>query len=195
MELDLAHEKSFWNGSYEPDVVEIVSRFDLGGKRVWDVGAHAGYFSLLFARRGAEVVAFEANPHNAARLRSNVARNAAAVSVVEAAVNAEAGVVAFKLVPGRRRAQSSISAEGNTRVKAVTLDDELDRLGMPYFVKMDIEGAELPALRAAPRLLAAKPILLVEVHRGRRQRAATAELLSEAGYTVEWVGWRILATT
>jgi hypothetical protein len=59
---------------------------------------------------------------------------------------------------------------------------------------MDIEGAELPALRAAPRLLAAKPAILVEVHKGKRQRRETAALLEEAGYSVEWTGWRILAT-
>ena len=191
MRLDLAHEKTFWTGTYEPEVAEVVARLDLGGKRVWDVGAHAGYFSLAFARAGARVLALEANPETAARLRRNVALNDAAVEVVEAAAAPEDGEVSFSVVAGRRRPQSRISETGGTRVAAVTLDGLLDRFGAPDFVKMDIEGAELPALQAAPRLLAARPKLFIEVHR-ERDKEPLAELLG--GYDVRWIGSRILAT-
>jgi FkbM family methyltransferase len=191
MALDLAHEKTFWAGTYEPEVRDIAEGLDLTGKLVWDVGAHAGYFSLVFARRGAQVVALEANPRTALRLRRNVALNDAAVEVVEAAAAAEPGEVSFDAVPGRRRAQSRISGAGGLRVPAVTLDELLDRFGPPHFIKMDIEGAELPALRAAPRLLAAKPSLLIEVHR-ERDKQPLEELLAE--YDVRWIGSRLFAT-
>jgi len=191
MELDLAHEKSFWAGSYEPEVRQVIERLDLAGKHAWDIGAHAGYFSLALARRGASVVALEANPETAARLRRNVALNDAKVEVAEAAAAPEAGTVSFDVVAGQRRAKSRISESGGTQVEAVTLDGLLDRFGAPAFVKMDIEGAELPALRAAPRFLAARPTVLIEVHR-ERDREELAALFAD--YDVSWIGPRLFAS-
>ncbi len=193
MALDLAHEKTFWAGTYEPEVTGVIESVELDGRQAWDVGAHAGYFALTLARRGARVVALEANPETAERLRRNITLNEADVEVVEAAAAAEPGHVSFDAVPGQRRAQSKISESGGTRVEAITLDGLLDRFGAPAFVKMDIEGAELPALRAAPRLVAAKPTILVEVHR-ERDEPELDTLLRDAGYGVAWTGSRLLAT-
>jgi FkbM family methyltransferase len=193
MELDLAHEKTFWAGTYEPEVTAVIEGLDLTGKTAWDVGAHAGYFSLALARSGAHVVALEANHETAERLRRNAALNRTEIDVVESAVAAEAGLVWFDAVPGQRRAQSKITESGGSRVAAVTLDGLLGQYGAPAFVKMDIEGAELPVLRAAPRLLDAKPTILVEVHRERDESEVDA-LLAAAGYGVGWTGSRLLAT-
>lgn len=50
-------------------------------------------------------------------------------------------------------------------VPAITLDIAADLNGMPDVIKIDIEGAELLALRGAHRVLRErKPVLLVEVH-------------------------------
>ncbi|HEV2592622.1 MAG TPA: FkbM family methyltransferase [Gaiellaceae bacterium] len=193
MELDVANEKSFWSGSYEPEVRDVIEALDLDGKPAWDVGAHAGYFTLMLAWRGAHVVSLEPNADTAARLRRNVALNGATVDVVEAAATVEEGEVSFTVVEGQRRAESRISDTDGVRVQAVTLDGLLDRFGAPAFVKMDIEGAELPALRAAPRLLAAKPTVLVEVHR-KRHRDELEALFASAAYDVRWIGPRLLAT-
>lgn len=193
MAIDLAHEKTFWAGTYEPEVQETVASLELAGTTVWDIGAHAGFFSLLFARAASRVVAVEANPATAARLRRNVELNRAPIEVVEAAVADAAGEVTFEVFPGARRAQSAISETGTLRVKAITLDGLLERFGPPSFVKMDVEGAELRAIRAAPRLLDARPTFLVEVHHGDRQRRDTETLFADAAYSVEWTGWRLLA--
>src|ERR1700674_193031 len=66
-------------GIYEPIETEIVKREVRSGEVVLDIGAHIGYYTLLFARLVGEsgrVFAFEPDPANFAILSSNVAVNA-----------------------------------------------------------------------------------------------------------------------
>jgi hypothetical protein len=81
-------------------------------------------------------------------------------------------------------------------VDAIALDDYAVRhdLARVDFVKLDIEGAELPALRGMIKLLAThRPILLLEVNRSNCEAAgyapeAIAELLRAHGYRFWLVG-------
>ena len=81
----------YFNGDVEPEVQEVLQKYLRPGMIFYDVGANIGFFSLLAARLVGEqgsVVAFEADPEIAARLRENVNRNEkpAAISVEEKAV-------------------------------------------------------------------------------------------------------------
>jgi hypothetical protein len=74
---------------------------------------------------------------------------------------------------------------GDEEVETVTLDGLLDRFGAPGFIKLDIEGGEVEALRAAERLLATKPIILCELH-GDAARELVVGHLRAAGYEVKF---------
>ena len=51
------------------------------------------------------------------------------------------------------------------KVPTVTLDDQMSQHGVPDVIKIDIEGAEMLALRGAGKLLAsASATLLIEIH-------------------------------
>lgn len=191
MQLELATEKRFWAGRHEPSVQATIAALDLAGRNAWDLGAHIGFFSLLLARRGASVLAVEANPETVARLRRNVALNDAPVEVVEAAVSGQSGTVRFSARPGPERAQSAIRDDGTLEVRAVTLDALLAEYGVPSFVKLDVEGAELDALLAAPQLLAARPVIHCELHVSAEQGDAVHRLLAEAGYRIERRPWSL----
>jgi FkbM family methyltransferase len=193
MRLDLATHKAYWAGRYEPELQRAIAAIDLQGRTAWDVGAHIGFFTLLLARRAERVLAVEANPETAARLRRNVELNHAPVDVIEAAVAGAPGTVRFDARSGEESAESSIATHGSREVRAVTLDELLAEHGTPAFVKLDVEGAELDALRAAPQLLAARPAIACEVHGGDEQRRAIAALLEGAGYRLTWSDWRVLA--
>jgi FkbM family methyltransferase len=191
LELHPATEKAFWAGAWEPEIAAILEREGRG--RAWDVGAHLGYFTLVLWKRCDHVVAVEANPVMAARLRRNLDINGAQADVVEAAVTDRSGTVELELASesgmSRVAGQAGVSdAEitGSVEVRATTLDALLAQYGAPDFVKLDIEGAELPALRASPRFLAAARTVLCDLH-GDGAMSAVPVMLEQAGFDVAFV--------
>jgi FkbM family methyltransferase len=67
-------------------------------------------------------------------------------------------------------------------VKLTTLDQLIEEVGVPDVIKMDIEGAEVAALRGAKELLARHaPKWLIELH-GVECGRGVREILSKHGY-------------
>ncbi|HEY2324318.1 MAG TPA: FkbM family methyltransferase [Thermoanaerobaculia bacterium] len=131
-----------------------------------DAGANLGIWSLLAAKRGARVEAFEPVPAMAARLRAHVESNTARVSVNEVALGAERTTLPFFAVPDGNTGASSLArhhdASVETLVDVMPLDAFLDHAG---FLKVDVEGAEILVFRGARRLLSSDhaPIVFFEV--------------------------------
>lgn len=126
-----------------------------------DVGAHFGTWSLLAARRGVRVHAFEPVPEMVDRLRRHARLNAAAGIVVNSvAAGAECGMVPFFAVRGGNTGSSSLMRMGvegdEIRVPVVTLDAYVEREGIEHVqvLKVDVEGAEALVFRGARALLA-----------------------------------------
>jgi hypothetical protein len=65
-------------------------------------------------------------------------------------------------------------------VGQLTLDELLCKTFVPDLVKIDVEGAEIEALRSASRLLGARPKILVEVNSGNA--TALTKILHDAEY-------------
>ena len=140
----------------------LYSRWLRAGDLVFDIGAHVGNRTRAFAALGCRVVAVEPQPSVAALLRL-LAGRLPAVTVVECAVAEHAGraVLAVSdrtptvstLTPAwreaRRRDTSFAGVEWNrdVEVDATTLDALVAQFGVPAFVKLDMEGGELAALR------------------------------------------------
>lgn len=182
LELDLAHEKSYWLGSYEPEIQALLQETVRPGDVVFDVGANVGFFSVLAARLGAKVYAFEPVPQNASRIARNAARNGLDIEVVPAAVWDSADGVA--LVPGE--SLSEWHAEGGGGILSITLDDFIRTHDAPDVLKIDVEGAEGRVLRGAAALLELRPRLVVCETHGEAALAEVRALL--AGWQIETVG-------
>lgn len=129
------------------------------GDVMLDCGAYRGETALWFARQvgtGGRVVAFEPAARNAQGLRGNLAANrsveTAPVTVLECAVSSSAGVLHFN---AHAEGSSREDAESTESVPAVTIDDivEQQHLSRVDFIKMDIEGGEVDALRGAEETL------------------------------------------
>ncbi len=193
-------------GNFEPALTELFGAILSSGGTFFDVGANFGYFSILAARRvGSEgrVVAFEPDPRNIQRLETNISLNGLSrIQVVPSAVCEEAGTVALHMSADTEDnlGSSSIVQDGAGRktidVRAISLDDFLREFpGNVDVLKMDIEGAELSALRGARQTLAAGKIrsIVLELHRlalNAQEVAAVHEIFTSAGYHGWVVGER-----
>lgn len=178
----------FLRGDYDAEQVEQLLTELSPGDVFYDVGAHIGYYSLAVARRvGAEgrVYAFEPLPLNLKLLRGHVTANRADnVEIVAAGVSETPGTARFDLGKGTGRGR--LGEGGGLEVPLVSLDDLLARgaLRPPTLIKMDVEGAELQALRGAQQLLKAyRPRIMLSVHSAQLKQDCS-RLLLDAGYVL-----------
>ncbi|TRW17197.1 FkbM family methyltransferase [Glacieibacterium frigidum] len=176
------------------------------GMTVFDVGAHLGELSRLFASLavGGTVHAFEANPGVAAELRENI-RGIANLVVNAVAVSDHAGSVQLHSYDGPFRAFNSLADRpfadygidpGPVRrdtVPATTIDDycAANAIRSIDLLKIDVEGAELQVLRGARAMLAESRIACVIFEFGQatfdmgNTPAALAAFLTDCGYKLE----------
>jgi FkbM family methyltransferase len=152
----------------------------LPGQLVFDIGGHYGEYAVLFgALVGAagHVVSFE--PDAAARptLNANLALNNLSnrVRVEELAIFESRD--SRELFARHGNAQSSLARTGlggastehdveRYLVSTCSLDEYLSSSSLPSpdFLKLDIEGAEINALRGATRVLRSATIIACELH-------------------------------
>jgi len=176
-------EELFWSG------------LPLGGLVVYDVGAFHGILTLFFALRGAQVIAYEPNEANQARLIENIRLNHLTnVQVRKLGVGSQPGSGTLHYVPqmaGGGTLNPNAIASASQRVDITTLDQDIahDALPPPDLIKIDIEGLELEALEGARATLDAyHPALFLEMHgetMGEKKRKALEIIafLRNAGYT------------
>jgi FkbM family methyltransferase len=152
------------------------------GDTFFDVGAHAGWISLVAARivgPGGRVVAFEPSPALAGLIRYHKRMNrTSAIRVEQVAVTDAPGVNDFFLHNGGASSVNSLTEDIVVRgapaassidkvlVKTRSLDEYCESAKrIPQVIKIDVEGAEFMVLRGASRILAQyKPTLILAVH-------------------------------
>jgi FkbM family methyltransferase len=187
-------------GDYEPAFAQALLRLARPGMTAVDAGAHHGYFTVLLARAvGADgsVVAFEADPDNAAVVRRNVELNGLTQVTVELAAVADREAAAAPLFAARSGgsmewtlSQSFAEREGGAphdhperSTRLVSLEGYFGERPVSL-IKMDIEGAEAVALPAARSWLErTRPDIVLEFHREVGWPAI--EALRAAGYALE----------
>ncbi|MDQ3949753.1 MAG: FkbM family methyltransferase [Gemmatimonadota bacterium] len=154
------------------------------GELFVDCGAFDGDTVTAFLHahqnRFGGIVAYEPDAGTLRKLQATVEALAPDVRgrivVRHAAVAAQQGVARFDADGAMH---SSISETGTVEVPAVTLDAELAGR-RPTFVKMDIEGAELAALRGAARVVReARPVLAICVDHRPEDLWAIPALITE----------------
>jgi FkbM family methyltransferase len=179
----------YWIGHYELEIQDALRRELKPGDTFYDVGANAGFFTLVASRLvgpTGKCVAFDPSPDNIASIREQIELNdlQSHCTAVQQAVAGDEGEADFAFAtPGSPQGHLGGSKQGEAtiRVQLTTLDAAAKWHGMPSFVKVDIEGAEVDALRGAPGVIAAGPTWLIELH-GPNAAQGVARILGEAGY-------------
>lgn len=143
------------------------------GDVVIDIGANIGWYSVLLNRlapEGVAVFSFEPDPLNFELLRRNIELNdTTRVEAIQQALAADEGIMTLYRHDSNNLGRHSLLQlqDGHTvEVQTTTLDHfwEIRGLGerTPRFIKIDVEGYELFALRGAERVLQRCPELLCE---------------------------------
>ena len=170
---------------HERETRQLLERLVRPGMVILDVGAHVGYYTRLLAERtgvSGRVIAVEPHPRTHEVLRRNTVGwpNVTALQLAAAEGEGRAELYDYLLMSAsgslhydagladQQRAQMGAGDVAPRRsdfemrrygVRTAALDDCLAELGAGRvdLVKMDIEGAEISALRGMRRTIAASP--------------------------------------
>ena len=155
---ELVQETLLLEGVWEPKTTRYVCDALSPGAVFLDIGANAGYFSLLASRcvgESGRVLAVEPNPAMVKQLRQNKERNCLTnIAITEAACSDSVEVLDLYIGNPYNTGNSSLSRDNlawtkSVKVTCTTVDLLVEKYGLHRvdLVKIDVEGAELQVLR------------------------------------------------
>jgi FkbM family methyltransferase len=166
------------------------------GETIVDCGAYIGEFTLYAAKAvgpSGRVIAFEPDPVIFRKLMANIELNGLKnITALNKGLWSKPGTLKF--VGDSIKGYSFMSAEkdaGAIDVPVVSLDDELCRLNIKKvdLIKMDVEGAEIEAVKGAARTLKEQGVdlAIASYHPvdGAKSCVALEKMLPDLGYKVE----------
>ncbi len=197
----------YWRGCYSCHILALLDRILSSSMTFLDIGANQGEFTLFAAKRLSAgcVIAFEPVPYLYDRLTLNVQMNGLHnVIPVSKGVAAAPGLVPIYSSKtsfsdgsiNEGLATLFATEERNTllgTVPVIRLDDIVEEMGLTQVdvIKLDIEGAELPALQGGGRTIERfRPVVLLEVsdetcRAAGHTTADVLDYLSNLGYSFE----------
>jgi FkbM family methyltransferase len=179
----------YWLGHFESDVQAAVGRLLSPGDFFLDLGANAGFFSLVAHRRiglTGKCVSVDPDPANCQNM-AELAKlnNLTNWTILQRAVAEAAGKLRFAVAgPGSPTGHLAGDDESGevSEVEVTTIDAICRQHGSPRLIKMDIEGAEVRALKGAMETLRdLRPAWLIELH-SQELAQEIRKILGGAGY-------------
>lgn len=168
------------NGDFEPISVSEWMRHCDG--TVIDVGAYTGLYTIIAAKAGAKVVAFEPNERVRERLVENMQANNVTGLILCAAAGAEHGTCSLN-TKGRPRLTSAGTVVPGGDIDLVPIDSlDIDDVTA---IKIDAEGYEHDVLMGAIEIIAMyRPLVIAEALSGEAA-AQLDNFMLDFGYTVQ----------
>lgn len=183
---------AYWLGNYELDVQLALRRLLREGDVFYDVGANAGFFTVLAGRlvgpRG-KVLAFEPVPESAEAVREQIALNGLSwCQVILLAVGARSEKRTLSYEPASpsqgRLGPKQVPNEVEIAVETMALDHFVVDHPFPDVVKVDVEGGEVDVLVGASSIVERGACFVLELH-GSETTGGASKVLRDAGYAVE----------
>lgn len=212
--------------TYEDEVAALLDRLLTPETYFLDCGANIGYWTMLCRNRARAVAAVEASPTTYRRLKANAELNNADATLIHAALWRTDGEILTILEHDQQhagatvRGNDTLAPENGWHPASVTsislrsiIEAHCPDPSAPIIIKLDVEGAEIPAIDGAGDLLRERNVVVVyedhgsdpscEVTRHLQQLGmVTADLASGTRLTVEdiagqktqkWRGYNYLA--
>jgi FkbM family methyltransferase len=161
----------------------------------YDVGAGFGFYSLLAARLGAQVLAFEPDSKNASCLRHHARLNSleSKIEIHDAAVLARNGNTQLRVASQEKGHGNSqiVGAPGSEKrtvtVACISLNEVAKTKVLPTLIKVDVEGSESDVFRGAEQVFErCRPDVICEIHDATNE-AFVVDWLNRRGYSLEWI--------
>jgi len=187
-----------WSRSFRKENPEYLRNYNLkSGDIVIDAGAYEGTFTAYAAKAVGEsgmVIAFEPDSENFRKLKENIELNHLNnVIVINKALWDQNKILKFN---NKHTAGASVFFNKSPYmddIEAVSLDNELIDIGVDKvdFIKMDVEGAEVHALRGCKKLLNSNNVNLAiatyHIVNGEETSRSVEDLLKDFGYSSETI--------
>ena len=196
-------QQLFWYGYYEKEVISVWESFVQNDFTVMDIGANAGYYSLIAAKKAGQVYAFEPSPVMRKQLEENIALNKIQnISVIPYAASDREGTATLYLSANDNTGMTGMQPAANfsgatVTINTICIDEWIETKGSPTIntIKIDVEGAEMKVLEGMKDLLKRDhPDIFIEIidsllekygHKGKD----VFEFLEGFGYTpYEFIG-------
>lgn len=160
-------------GSYETDDLRLMAQYLKTDSVFLDIGANIGLFSLNASKiiKTGEILAFEPMSKNFNKLTEHIKiNNIKSIKAFKKAVSDRHSLLTiYTDANDKNNGMASVYGDtnaGHERVEAVCLDDFLrtQNISRLDFIKIDIEGYELPALNGLKNTIRQhQPVILIEI--------------------------------
>ena len=164
---------------------------------IFDVGMHRGEDTDFYLRKGFNVASIEANPDlvRACQNRFSAALRSGQLHIIEGAIADPSVGDTIKFYKNEHSVWGTIDptwAKRNVKagrgseqidVKRVDIKDVFEKFGTPYFIKIDIEGADDLVLRGLANLSEKPQYISIELEKESYDGAKRQiQLLQDLGY-------------
>jgi len=181
---------------YEGFLLEAIKHMDLNGTYI-DLGANIGNHSVFFAEHcpSDKVICVEINKEICDVLNLNMRINTEKdFEVLSIGISDKQGAVTLSDILPDNVGMTKIIDYDKGIVPVDTMDNLFGDLANITLIKIDIEGAEIPAIKGMSKVLAKnKPVLFVELHT-KALLEEFIELVKPFGYTTNRMNYAATPT-
>lgn len=188
---DFIQHTIFVTGRWDNDVGQVIRSTLRAGDVFVDIGANVGYFSLLASQLCSKVVSFEPNPRCLEQFNKNIELNKRSnIDVRPVGLSEKSGTADFHVTDASNIGAGSLrDGKGETfSIRLDTLDANLQHESI-RLIKIDIEGAEVLALKGASSILSRPdaPDVICEISENSLKQLGSSKeeifsLMSSHGY-------------
>jgi FkbM family methyltransferase len=173
LQLNYDSFQSMWimyNWIVDWEEFQLIEHYIEKNDIVFDIGTNMGFYTLWMSRfidKYGEIHCFEPDKQNYSRLQTNISLNQieSIIKTNRCAVSDSDGLVKFTEGRDGENHISNIALDSAVEVQSITLDTYFEFHGIQHiaYMKIDVEGFELQALKGAKKLLKNKKVDIIQL--------------------------------